>query len=71
MNFYKKLAKVLIENSYMNDKTCGIPSSKNKNKVSHILEAAPTHVTEYQKNCTKIYKYQQYICNWPNYKKRI
>ena len=47
MNFRKKLAKVLINNSYTNEKTCGSPTNTRKRQISHILEIAPTHATEY------------------------
>ena len=46
MNFQKKLANVLIKNSYMNEKTCGSPSNTRKRKISHILETGPTRDTE-------------------------
>ena len=42
-----KMAKVLINNSYMNDKTCGIPSKTIKIQLSHILDISPTHATGY------------------------
>ena len=45
--FSKKMAKVFINNSYMNKKTCGSPSNTRKKQISHILETVPTHVTEY------------------------
>ena len=41
------MAKALINKSYMNDKTCGSPENIRKRKISHILETAPTHATEY------------------------
>ena len=31
----------------MNEKTCGSPSNTRKGIISHILETAPTHATEY------------------------
>ena len=45
--FSKKLAKVLINNSYTNEKTCGSQSKSRKRQISDILETAPTHPTEY------------------------
>ena len=50
MNFRKKLDKILINNSYMNEKTCGIPSKTRNRKISHILEILPTHANEYNQN---------------------
>ena len=47
MNFQKKLAKALINNSYMNEKTCGSPENTRKRKISHLSETAPIHATEY------------------------
>ena len=41
------MAKVLTNNSYMNDKTCGGPSKNRKRQISHILDTSPTHATEY------------------------
>ena len=46
-NFQKKKAKVLINNSYTNDKTRGSPSNTRKRQTSHILDTSPTHATEY------------------------
>ena len=45
--FLKILAKVLVNNSYMNEKTCGILEKTRKRQISHILETAPIHATEY------------------------
>ena len=36
MNFWGKLAKVLIINSYMNKKTCEIPEDTIVRKISHV-----------------------------------
>ena len=47
MNFKKKIAKALIKHSYMNQKTCGSPEKTIKRKISHILDTAPTHATDY------------------------
>ena len=49
-----KKAKVLINNSYMNEKTCESTSKTRNRQISHILETAPTHATEYNKKgvCT-------------------
>ena len=47
MNFRKSLAKVLIENFYINKKTCGSPENTRKRKISHTLETVSTHATEY------------------------
>ena len=33
----------------MNEKTCGSPSKTRKRQISHILDTAPTHATEYKK----------------------
>ena len=46
MNFWKKMAKALINNSYINEKTCGIPSKTREKKISHILETAPAQDNE-------------------------
>ena len=46
MDFRKKLAKALINNSYTNEKTCGSPANARKRQLSHIFET-PTHSTEY------------------------
>ena len=43
------LAKVLIKNSYMNEKTCGSPTKTRKRKISYILDMSPTHANEYNK----------------------
>ena len=43
----KKMVKGLINNSYMNEKSCGSPENFIKRQLSHILETAPTHATEY------------------------
>ena len=32
---------------YINDKSCNIPENKIKIKISHILDTAPSHTTEY------------------------
>ena len=40
---------MLINNSYINQNICGSPSKTRKRQISHILETAPTHVTEYKK----------------------
>ena len=45
--FSKFLANTLIKNSYTNEKTCGSPSNTIKIQISHILDIAPTHATEY------------------------
>ena len=73
MNFQKKLAKSLINNSYVNEKKCGSPSKIRKRKISQILETAPIHATDYdlKRVCTAKYKYQQYICRWPTTKKLV
>ena len=42
-------AKVLINNSYFNEKTYGIPSNIRKIKISHILETTHTHSNNYYK----------------------
>ena len=47
--FSKKKANVLINNSYINEKTCGSPSNTREINISHILETEPTHATEYNK----------------------
>ena len=47
IEFRKKMAKALINNSYTNEKACVSPSNYRKRKLSHILETAPTHATEY------------------------
>ena len=47
MDFRKKLANGLIDNSYTNEKACGSPEDVRKRQLSHILETAPTHATEY------------------------
>ena len=49
MNFPKRLAKVLIHNSFINEKTYGSTSDISKRKISHILEIAPTHANDYNK----------------------
>ena len=36
----------MINNSYINEKTCVIPDNFRKRQLSHILENAPTHTTE-------------------------
>ena len=61
--FEKKLAKVLVNNSFMNEKTYGSPSNNIKIHISLTLETGTTHATEYNKKrvCTEKYKYQQYI----------
>ena len=68
--FSKKMAKVLVNNSHINENTCGSLSNTIKRKISHILETAPTHATKYNKKrfCTSKYKYQRYICCWENWK---
>ena len=43
------MAEVFVDNSYINEKTCGIPSNTRKRKISHILKTAPTHDSEYIK----------------------
>ena len=48
-NFRNNNAKVSINNSYINDNTCGIPSNNRKRQISHILDTLPTHTTEYNK----------------------
>ena len=49
LNFRIKLAKALIENSYMNDKTYVDPENTRKRQISHILENTPNHSTKYKK----------------------
>ena len=49
MDFRKKLAKALINNSYTSEKTCGCPTNYRKRKLSNILQTAPAHATEYYK----------------------
>ena len=44
---FRKKSKVLINNSYKNEKICGIPVNVRKRQLSHILETLPTHDTEY------------------------
>ena len=58
------MAKRLINNSYNNDKACGSSENVQKIQLSHIMETATTHATEYNKKWvfTEKYKYQQYIC---------
>ena len=46
MDFRKKMAMGLINNSYTNEKACGSPSNVRKRQLSHILETAHTHATE-------------------------
>ena len=46
MYFRKKWTKVLNNNSYTNEKTCGSPGNFIKRQLSHTLETAPTHATE-------------------------
>ena len=41
------MADGLINNSYKNDKACGSPENFRKWQLSHILDTAPTHFTEY------------------------
>ena len=48
MNF-KKLAKVLIQNSYINKKTCGSPENTIKRNIPHALENSSTHATDHDK----------------------
>ena len=43
------MAKALIHNSYINEKICGSQEKTRKRKISHILETAPTHATDYDK----------------------
>ena len=45
--FSEKLAKLLINNSYINDETSVCPEKPGN--ISHILETAPTHATDYDK----------------------
>ena len=40
---------VLVNNSRMNENTCGSVSTTINRKISHILETAPTHATKYNK----------------------
>ena len=40
------MTKVLINNSYMNEKTWVSPSTTRKRQISHILETGPTRDTE-------------------------
>ena len=47
MNFRKSLAKALITNLYMNERTFGSPESTRKRQILHMSETAPTHATEY------------------------
>ena len=49
MDFCKQLAKVLIKNTYTNEKICGSPENVRNIKWSHTLDTAPTHATEYNK----------------------
>ena len=68
MKFRGKLGKALIHNSYINGESCNIPSNKRKRKISHTLETAPTHATEYDGGkwvCPAKIRFQQYICRWP------
>ena len=44
--YYLKKSKVLINNSYTNDKTCVSLEDFVKRQLSYILEIAPTHATE-------------------------
>ena len=70
-SFFFKLAKALIRNSYMNEKTCGSPAKTRKRKISHILETALVHATDYdggKRVSTTKYNHQQYICRWPKCK---
>ena len=38
----------MINNSYKNEKACGSPENVRKRQLSHVLETAPTHATEYK-----------------------
>ena len=49
MRFREKLAKSLFQNLYINDDSCTSPEKIRKIKISHILETAPAHATEYDK----------------------
>ena len=49
MDFRKKLAKALINNSYTSEKTCGCPTNYRKRKLSNILQTAPAHATDCDK----------------------
>ena len=44
MNIHK-IYEIFIDNSYMNENTCEIPSKTRKIKIPHILETSPTHAT--------------------------
>ena len=55
------MSKALIDNSYINEKTCAITENNTERKTSHILETAHTHDTEYNKKKglnRKKYRYQ-------------
>ena len=39
----------MINNSYINEKTCGSPENARNRQLSQILETAPTHDTDYNK----------------------
>ena len=47
MNFRKKIAKALIHNFYISNKTCGSPENTIKRKIPHAFENSPTHATEH------------------------
>ena len=47
MKFRGEIAKALIHNSYIYDESCTSPAKTRKRNISHILETAPTHATEY------------------------
>ena len=49
MEFGRKLAKVLIHNSYINDESCTSTEKKIKKIISHILVTAPNHATDYDR----------------------
>ena len=41
------MAKGLNKNLYKNEKACGSPANVRKRKLSHTLESAHNHATEY------------------------
>ena len=63
----KNQDKVLINSSYINYNTYGIPSKFRKRKISHISETAPTHGSDYDEKegfWQKILNTKkQYICS--------
>ena len=56
MDFRGEMAKVLVNKSYINEKTCGSPSNTVKRQISHILETAHTYATEYNNNKSIVQK---------------